>query len=141
MGEGGEDACNESVEEPHGRASVRQRSLTEAIGTFNNDVPVVSPDLQKPPDEGPQQCHGDAHAEREGEWSGCASVEETRSSIEADVSGVPGHDDNARNFPRELSNGQSDCSNGIHYARLRSYRVTKWTRRRRRDTMETPGTC
>ena len=121
--------------------SVHQQSLTETIGMFNNNMPVVSPDLQKPPDEGLQQCHGDMHTKHEGEWSRYASIEETCSSIEVDVSGMVGHDDNARNCPRKLSNGQSDCLNSIYYARLRSYRVMKWMYWRHQDMMKTPGMC
>lgn len=44
------------------------------------------------------------HAEREGEWSDRMSVDNARSSVDAHVSEVPGHDDDARYRLNGLSN-------------------------------------
>ena len=101
-------------------ARTRKWSTTNANGvdqpttkTDDDDVPDASPDPPippKPPDESPQLRDGVAHAEHEGEWSGCKRLGNARSSIYADASGASGSVDDARECPNDLQNGSERVS-------------------------------
>ena len=104
-----------------GSSVTRWRSATHAnkVGQHTSDededVPEPPLHLQTPPklpEKTLQRLHKDAHAECVGEGNGLASHEGTRSSVEAHTLGMPGHDNDAINYPNDLQSTPERVSKG-----------------------------
>ena len=72
------------------------------LDDHTHDTTPHLPVPYKPPDKSLQQTYEDAHAERERERNGPASLECARSSVKANALGAPGHHDDHETRPNDL---------------------------------------